>query len=478
MNNNKRKVFINTFLISLATIIEKILFFIITVIIARYLSREHYGEYCTALGIATFIAVFSNLNIGVSVVRAINLNKGYKNEYFTGSFIVKVILSILTYIILLISVIFTDYNINTIILTIILGLVRISGEFIVTIYSYYEADEKFKFTSVFVSIFSFAYLIGTLMAVLFNGDYFTIVNIRLLITIAFLIIIFIPLKKHYQFIKNKIIIKQFLKDMLPFSGSAVLTSMLLNIGIILVPLSHGTIHAGIYQNAFIFISAITFIPNNLIRVLTPFLYKYPFHEYKDKFQFAFNIYSKLFASISFYLLLIFYLYSSNIISLIFENKYSDSIPALKIFAFSIPFLFSIGQVIITTIDKQKINTMIDGFTLFFGIIISYIMIKYFKEEGAALSFIFIFLMIYILSHCYLIFKNYIRYSTIFFINIKFVLFCIAICLIQMYFLANLYFLVSWVINTILYLLMILIFIVKKDDLRIIKEIFRFNNNSI
>ena len=56
----------------LASLAEKFFFFIVNIIIARYLTREHFGEYSTALSFATFFSLFSNLGIGFSSVRLIS----------------------------------------------------------------------------------------------------------------------------------------------------------------------------------------------------------------------------------------------------------------------------------------------------------------------------------------------------------------------------------------------------------------------
>ena len=468
--NNKKKVFINTFYITLGSIFEKITFFFITVIIARYLSKENYGEYSTALGLATFFSLISNLNIGTTAIRAINLDKSHSNEYYTGAIIIKCLLSAFAYICLYLTLIITNYNENIIALTLILGIVRIGSEFTTTLYSFYEAKEKFNLSALFISLFSTSLLIGTIIIVTFNGNYFHLVNVRLLITMIFIIIILYNISRQFNLKFNLIKIKEFMKGMLPFTISFILGNITLNSGILLLPMIHGSIYAGIYQNAFIFIMAIAYIPTNLIRVLIPFLYKYNIKDHKDKFQFSFDIYSKIFAVLSFYIFIVFYFYSSDIISIIFGQKYMESIPVLKIFSFGFPFIFSVGSIITMTIDKQKINTIIDIISTVLNIVLSILLIYFFKAEGAAASFVIMYVIIYVLSHFYLIYNNHIKYYNTLIIWIKLFFITALIFAIQNFLFFDSYFLISLIINSLLYMISVILLIVKKDDIRILKEI--------
>jgi O-antigen/teichoic acid export membrane protein len=470
MPNHKRKVFINTSYMTIGTLIERIFLFLITIIIARYLSKEQYGEYTTALGLATFFSLFANLNINTAIIKIISADKEKQNEYFTASLLIKSILSIIIYVSLIITLIFTNYSKNIIILSLILGIVRIVGEFIFTMYAFYEVREKFNITAIFVSTFSFLFLIGTILITTYGGDYFDIVNIRLFITFLFFILIFFHLKKSYSIIYNSKIIKNFLKEILPFSWSFCFQNILNYTAIILLPLIHGTIYAGIYQNAYIITASITFIFAILSRVLGPYLFKHKFHSNIEKYQFTFDLYSKIYSFVSFYLFMIFYLFSSDIILLLFGHKYDESIPALKIISMLLPFI-TIAPTIITAISKQKINSIIDATSAIVNIISSIFLIYFYKTEGACIAFILSIIISYISSNGYLVIKKFVTYKTALIIWLKLAAAIVLIYFIHNIFFSNYYFIISFLIDSLIYFSLVLCFILKKDDLRIIKEIF-------
>jgi O-antigen/teichoic acid export membrane protein len=467
--HNKKRIFLNTFYMSVGVFIEQLFLFIITVLIVRYLSVEDYGEYATALGLATFLALFANLNINTSIIRAISRESEYKNEFFTASLVLKSLLSILVYIALLIAVFFTGYGKNTVLLTLILGWVRIGGEFLYSMYAFFEVREKFRTSALLIILYTSFFLIGTIIVITAKGSYFDLVWIRFFTVLLFLILIFLLLKKTYKLRFNFKVIKNFVINTIPFSGSFALQNISSSCGIVLLPLLHGTIFAGIYQNAYMMFATITFLHTILVRVLIPFLYKYPYKENKTKFQFSFDIYSKIFAIISFYLCIIVFLFSSDILSLLFSQKYLSSVPVLKILSFIFPFI-SIAPTIITTIDKQKINTMIDTIVAIFNILLSLVLIYYFKLEGAAVAALASYVVGFCLYNYYLIFIKKFKYRNTMLVNLKLLLFIIIVYFIHMKFSSNYFLIISILIDSLLFFALTFCFILKKDDIRIIKEI--------
>lgn len=474
-NKNKRKVFINTFQITLGSILEKIFFFVITVLIARYLTVDQYGEYTTALGLASFFALFSNLNMNIPIIKAISQNKKNQNEYFTGTLLVKSFLSIIVYILLIITLQLTSYNKNIILLTLILGLMRIGSELIFTLYSFFEAREKFNYVTLMISAFSSSFLIGTAVIILLEGNYFAFAFLRLFITLFFLMIIFIIIKKFYSIKFNLEIVIDFIKSLIPFSGSFVAQNIASNYGIILLPLMHDTIYTGIYQNAYLVLTSVSLMHLNLLRVLVPFLYKYSFNKDKDKFQFSYDIYSKIFGVLAFYLLIIFYNYSEPILLLIFGTKYNSSVPILKLLVCTLPFI-SVAPTIITTLNKQKINTLFDTISTIFYMLISIIMIYYLKAEGVALSYLLTTILGYVLSNGYLSKKKYVEYTNILKNQIKLLLFLMLIYLFHVLISLKLHFFILIGIDSLIYVLLVFCFILKKDDIRIIKELLNSSNS--
>ncbi len=472
MTNIKKSFFLNSLFITGSTILEKFFFFLINIIIARYLSREHFGEYSTALAFGTFFSVFANMGIGTSSIRAINFYKDDINESYTSTVILKALLSSSTFMGLLAAVFITDFNRNTIILTIILGLVRITNDFLTTINQLFEARSRFIVSSAYNSIFALLFLGGTYTAILLNGDYFDISYIRLIIIIAVAATAFIHTFKYYKFKFNFKKLKKFTLDTIPFSYSVLSASITMNFASIILPIMHGTLYSGIYNNSYIFFLSLLFIPGNLSRVLITYLYQNRYEDNKDLYQYAYDTYSKIFSIISFYFAVIFFMYCGPIITLVFGNKYSDSIYLLQLFAFAIPFAFNVSGSIISSMNKQIINSRIDIIVSAISIISSLVLIKLFKADGAVLSMVIVFIISYVISTGYLIKSKYINYSKTAATRFSLLIISLICYAVKSYLAGYHQHILSLLIISIIYFLLIAVFLINKNDIRLVKNILK------
>jgi len=351
---DKSRVFLNSIIVFASTILENIIFFIINIIIARYLSIEHFGEYSTALGYAAFFSTLSNIGINIALIRSINLYPDKKKENFSAAFILRCIISVLIYTIMSVSLIFTNYSYELITLTLIMGVFRIGNEFLSSFYYSFDAEEKFVLSSGSRIAFSISFLILTTAVALFHGSLFHFVYVRLWLVIVFVIILIATSGRFISFRIPYKSIYSFFIESIPFGISSILTVIYQRISIIILSLIHGSIYSGIFSNGFVFFTTLFFIPWNLVRPLTPYLYKVSYKDNSQKFQFAFDIYSKYLAVISFYFMTGALLYGKEVIYLFFGNKYHDSIIILQIASIGIPFIFTIAPTIITSFDKQPV----------------------------------------------------------------------------------------------------------------------------
>ncbi|MFA5518569.1 MAG: oligosaccharide flippase family protein [Spirochaetota bacterium] len=472
--NDKSRIFFNSLIVTTATVADKFFFFLITIIIARYLSVEKYGEYATALGYATFLAAFTNLGLNQVLIRQINLFPGEEKKHFANSLVLKLWVSGIAFIILIATLPFTGYNHNIIYLIIILAFVRLGSEFQNTFYYFYEAIEKFITSSFFTLVFSISLLAATIAAIKIKGDYYTIVFFRLALVAIFLIALFIYTQKKYNVVSLKIEnLKGFIKDAIPFSLTTILQENAIgNINIIIISMMLGATYSGLFNNALLFFMALFFVPKSIGKVILPFLYKKTIEEDRTQFQFAYDIINRILCMLSFYILIILIFFPNEIITLLFGDKYIESAGVLKIIAISIPFFFNMGTTLITALDKQKINSLIYFIASLINVATSMILINKLKITGAAWAIVITYFFIFTASSIYLKKIFSIKILPTLLINLK-----LAIILAAIMFLYNYIILFdSWIINAIIlsviYGMLLFIFIVKKDDLRIFKEVLK------
>ncbi|MGL4370393.1 MAG: oligosaccharide flippase family protein, partial [Spirochaetota bacterium] len=358
--SDKRRIFFSSTTVLAATIIDNLVFFAVSIIIARYLSIEDYGDYTASLGFATFFSTFTDVGINSTLQRMILKDPGRGREHFGNAIIVKSFLALVIYAAMAAALFFTDYPHSLIMLTLVMGLFRIGNEFHMTFYALFDVQQKFLLSAAVKSSFGMLFLLGTIGVVLLKGNCFDFAWIRLLLVIAYIAILIHLAVKALSPSYNRSALRDFVRHAIPFGASVIFSNVFQRIGIVLLPVLHGSVHAGIFTNGYIFFTTLFFIPGNVVRVLLPYLYRIDFKKEKDKFQYAFDIYSKYLLIAGFYASASAVVFAEEIIAIIFGAKYSQSASVLVISSLGIPFVFTVCPAIITALDKQKVYTEIQA----------------------------------------------------------------------------------------------------------------------
>ncbi|MCL2154842.1 MAG: oligosaccharide flippase family protein [Leptospirales bacterium] len=471
---DKSRIFLNSIIVFTSTIIENIIFFVINIIIARYLSIEHFGEYSTALGYATFFLTLSNIGINQTLVRLINLYPDKKNENFSTAFILRCIVGTFIYAIMAVSLFLTNYSYELVILTLIMGVFRMGSEFLLSFYYSFDAEEKFILSSIFRITFSIAFLILTICVVLFHGSLFHFAYVRLWLVIVFFIILIATYGRFISFRMSYKTLYSFFIESIPFGISTILFNIYQRINIIILSLIHGSIYSGVFSNGFVFFTTLFLIPWNITRVLIPYLYKVSHKDNPAKFQFAFDIYNKFLAIISFYFMTGALLYGKEVIYLIFGSKYHDSIIILQIVSIGIPFIFTIAPAIITSLDKQPMLTKIYIVGFLISIISNISLIYFYKSEGAAASAVITYGYIFIATNYYLSTNKFVNvYGIIKIYCWQLIILFLCYC-IKTFIIPEMFWIASLAIISIAFIILNLIFVINKDDVRIVREILNID----
>ncbi len=355
-----------------------------------------------------------------------------------------------------------------------MGLFRIGSEIHSTFYSFYDARETFILSSAYRVTFALLFLLLTIAVIFYKGGIFDFAYVRLWLVVAFIGILILTTIRIITLKIDYSSLVEFLKESIPFGIYTILMNVYQRVNIIILSLFHGSIYAGIFSNGFVFFTTLFIIPVNLSRVLLPFLYKTTYTKESEKFQFAFDIYTKYLTMAAFYFTMGALLFGKEVMYLIFSKRYHDSIIVLQIISAGIPFIFSIAPTIITSLNKHRVLTKIyiKGFIL--NIVSNILLIWFLKSEGAAISAVVTYGYVFFAATYYLIKSNIITAES----TIKAFTFQIAILLscylIKEYFLNNTYWILSLVVISFIWIIHEFIFVMNKTDARIIMEILNIN----
>ena len=472
-STDKSKIFLNTLLMTASVIVEKIIFFAVNIIIARYLDINHYGEYTTALAFASFFSLFTDMGINETLIREIN----YEEEKWHTLFnvvLLKVILSVVIFFVFIGFTFTANYSYDILKLILIFGFVRFGDEYLRLYYTYYEGVEGYKLSALFRIFFALFFLGAVILVVIINGGNREIALFRLGVVLFFLFIMTYAISRGKLLRIDIQYIKSYCRKVLPFATTFIYSNIINQGNLIALPLLHGAVYAGIFQNAYIFITTLMFIPGSFGRVFIPYLYKHKNDEKIFRFQFAFDILSKSFVFISFYITVILFLYSDFLIIWIFGEKYRASVPLLKVLALSLPFLFNAGAVMLTALDKQRLYSVILRYMAMLNVALNIGLGYFYLDKGIAAAMVITFFLIFILSHILIIFNSqlsvcsaavyYLKGSAIF-----------LLCWLVYHHIPFEYKIVSMAVISLIYFVMSLLLLLTKDDIRIGKEILGRKN---
>ncbi|MCU0846122.1 MAG: oligosaccharide flippase family protein [Spirochaetes bacterium] len=465
----KARIFLHSMAANAATVFDKLVFFALSVITARYLGLEQFGEYASALAFATFFSIFADPGIGGALVRAVSLEPKSERAHFASALAAKLFFSVGAYGALALALYFTGFNPNTVYLALILGIARVGNVFLAGFYALYDAKERFLLSSFFNSSFSFSVLAGTVFVVLLKRDYFALAWVRAGIVLAYIAAVgaltlyyFRPMWKPGRF-------PGFLKSAIPFGLSSLFNNIGQNAAVPILSLMHGTTPAGIFTTGYLFLSSLFFIPSNLNRVLLPYLYRCPYPEQKEKFQFAHDLYAKLYALMSLYIFIVLFFYSREFILIVFGERYAASIDVLRVSAFGVPFVFTVAGALIQALDLQRALARLQGMAAAFNIVACVVFIRLYGAEGAAAAVVLSSALLFFSMYFFLYWRHSMRLYRTFFVYVKLILIVLALYALYATVFSALFFVYSFLVISALYAAAAALLLVTSDDIRVIRE---------
>jgi O-antigen/teichoic acid export membrane protein len=462
----KKRLLFDSVIVTGANIFDNVVFFVVSAMAARYLSVGNYGEYTTAIGFATFFIAFCDIGLNQSFIRSVSIEDDRLPIVAGSMIILKTLLSFATYGVLCVSLLFAGYSHSTIVMTMIFGGVRLCSDYLKTFFDFYDANRRFVVSTVLKSMFSISLLAVTLVAVKLDRGLYSLFTYRLgaalIMTVLVLSIVLCSVKRLPVFsLKHTAI---FLKQSVPFGVSTALSNAYQRVGIIFLSLIQGTAVSGLYSNALLFFTSFLFIPKSVSRVLLPLLYRMNQRGSRGKFQEALDVYGKYFAIAGFYIALMVFLFGGSVITFFFGDKYSESVPMLRIIAAAIPFIFTIADTVLIALDRQKDKMVIEISALVVMVLLNLLLIPRFGGEGAIVSIAATYVLLFVGYHLYIQFKLGISVFGVFVVNAKLLsLTALSILLIDP-FISKFSVISGGLIASALYAVLILLFVLSKNDL--------------
>lgn len=384
-----RKIAKNTTVLYIAQIITYILGFFITVYTIRYLSVNSYGILSTALALTGIFTVFSDLGLSTLTVREVARNKSLTQKYVGNTTVMKLILSLSTFILTIATVYIIGYSSTTVTVIYILTASYIFNAFSSIFYSIFQSYQQMEYQSVATILNSVVMFIGTFLAIFLGLDVIAFASVYLIANgINFIyVLVTYAFKYHRPNIEVDLSFwKPTIIEALPLSITSILGVLIFRVDTVMLSIVKGAVAVGFYNAAYRLMEALIFLPQVYTTSIFP-VFSTLYVSSKKPLK---NAYLKSFKYLTILSLPIAVgttLLAEPIILFLFKSTYTPSILALQIVVWVLPFIFVnyIQGSLLTAMNRQITLLKITAAALGLNVGMNLILIPIYSYLGAAFA---------------------------------------------------------------------------------------------
>lgn len=403
-----RSVVVNIGWLGAAQMLDYALRAVIAVTVARYLGVEQYGVFAPALSLALIAAVFADLGLRMSVLKAGSSTGGKLTGVATYAFGSKSLLVLVVYSILLLAAAILGFKDREFYLVAILGAGIFLGSFSELFSAILQAKEKMTLVSAVTAGFRMVLLASVLLAVVNQGDVMAVAWAYAVANLLGAILsgaLALPFLLSERFIP--VPIKPLIAETFQFGLAAILAALLLQADIVMLRLLHpqGQIESGLYAAVFRLIALLYGVTIVVQAAVIPRLYKYSSD--KAKLEWAYRILLRWSLAASVILSAVSVVLAPALVTLFFGLEYLPAWPAMAVLALSLcphQLNYACGDVLYA-LGRQGWRATALAATVCMNIVLNLFLIPRYGAVGAAAStlvselFLLVMLFVVLQKNC-------------------------------------------------------------------------------
>jgi len=379
----------NTVSLASAEIVSKVLFFVLAIFLARYLGDIGFGKYSFALAFTYLFVMLTDFGLGILTTREVAKDRALAGKYLGNISLIKLILSGVTFLLIVVVINLMHYPTDTTTAVYILGGYVILDSFNGFLRSIFRAFERMEYEAM-VRIIERVLTFAIAMYFIHLGYGLTeIVSIFLLsAAFSFALTIFLVMRK---FARPKFKLdfgfwKKVIKEAWPFALTAVLTMLYFRIDTVILSAMKGDAAVGWYNASYNIIFGLTFIPMAYAGAIFPVMSRY-FKSSRDSFDKVGTLSFKYLPMVGLPISIGITLLAPRIMSLLYGEAYMNGIVALQILIWSF-FAMCLSGTLTTTlssINRQRIVSIGMGIAVVANILLNLLLIPRYNLVGAAIA---------------------------------------------------------------------------------------------
>ena len=419
MSSVHKTIVFNTIWLSVSEFASSILLFFFTVIVAKYLGAEKYGQLAFALSMATLFAVLVDFGLGIFTIREVARKKELAQKYINGIFTLRAVLSIGFLILMVVVAAISNKGTLVTALVFLASLYMVFNHFTQACNAIFRAYERMKYEAVGKFVFALVLLGGGLIFVqqghsliYFGWAYAIAMFITLLYSLFVIRKFFVPISIQIDISFWKYLLKQ----SWPFALSFIFISVYYFVGTVMLGFMGQDREVGWYNAGYKIIFFIMLFAQVLGGVIFPVISRY-YQQAFDRLRGFLSNFMKFIIAIAIPLGVGGTILGGEIIELIFGKDFLGGVVAFKILIWTAVavYLSIMYANALQAFDRQKVYVKAVGIGAAVNVVMNLVLIPVFSLNGAAIATLLSELSVLIFMYIKLrqivkveVFKNFLK----------------------------------------------------------------------
>ncbi len=399
-----QKVAKNTVFLLSGNLLFRLISLIVTIYLAKYLGVEDFGKYNFVFAYLAFFGILTDLGLGDILVREMSRDSEKMSLIVGNAYIIKLLLSVLAIFLAVLLVSFLGFPADTTTYIYVASTVLLFQSFSDTSKTVFQATLRMKY-EIFAKLISklvFAVMIFYLIAE--HGSLLQILYIYILSEFVRTLLNYVLSKKVTRTLYDvdSKLWKFLFKESMPIALSGVFLIIYHRIDVLMLSMMigghQGDIAVGLYSAAYKLSEPLGVVSYALIMSLFPVMSK-SFKISKNSLIRSYEMGYKFTILLMLPIAVGTTLLSDKIILLVYNESYTGSITALQILVWAI-FIGSVNYlmiILLTSMDKQRLNTLNMGFCVVANAVMNYILIPKYSYNGASFATVVTELILFLLT---------------------------------------------------------------------------------
>jgi O-antigen/teichoic acid export membrane protein len=385
-------------------------YFIVIILIARYLSIEEFGNYSFINAFVSTVMVFSFFGVGRLLTREISRNKGLAAKYVGVALVIRFGLVIILAAIVQFLSVYAHLPMPMFLAVQLAIALNVFQAYTQLLFHLFRAFERMIYEPVVYFFSGVTMLLGVLAVILLDLGFLAIFMAMAfaglimagLVTIILLKDFGVP---RFDFTKREIF--RFIKGSAIVGIGMYLYMCLFKVDVLLLKWLSGIEDVAYFQGVHHIILRIDMLPAAIMAAIFPRISRFAVidtENLKALYQRTFNYIFIVGLSVS----ILLFCFSEEIILILLGHRFLPSVNSLKVLSFSVIALFLniVMNDMLVGIGKERITIFIGILALMLNVLVAIILIPRHGQLGAAMAASLSYTMLFVTSFIYLFMSGY------------------------------------------------------------------------